>query len=811
MKTSKYWLYAGLLCAAGLLGCSEPELEDSTSCNPSSYVVSCKDGMRLYCNSMTHKIDVEFCTCNAAGTGCEGVQPPAGTCDPLTYVPTCMGASRITCVAGTYASELCSNGCANGVCLPAGETKQCDPATFASTCANGVLTSCNANGTYKTETCANGCNTAGNACGGGTTPQPRPETCPNGPGSKKAGDTYNQFVYTGCACDEATYQKTCGTVDGKSVAYTCYKGDEEYLPCDQCRIEGGRYECGAEVPTTPTTLERGNVTPVDAEYAELGIKKEQMEMEKLEKSGDEQVIHTGDKFTTEACGALTASGSDVCSRTGSSTSKYVIQGDILTKDKIYTGGSVVVEGNKITYVGCSPDTSNATVITCANAVVSAGLINAHEHITYDNATPNPAGWGAERYEHRNHWRKGIAGHKKVPGDQTSDAEVAELRHLMGGATSVFGSGKYAGLLRNVDKEKINNNPKGYPEYQTFPVGDSGGKICNESTTACGCGSYKYTINKNYYFGPHIGEGINDYGINEFMCLQQQGLFSNKLAVIHGVAATPAIIRDLAKAGSTLIWSPRSNVSLYGDTARVTVYDNMGVTIALGTDWIYSGSGNMLREYQCADFLNAYYFDHHFSDYDLWMMGTWNAAVALGLDPVIGDLAAGKMADIAVFAKNGRSEHRAVLEAENKDVALVMIDGKLAMGDANIMTSGQAVTVGQVSKKVDTKATGAAADFNTISKTAKYALFFEGTPKNEPICVPMRTRTKDTTDKNTTLYDGQYSDPKDQDGDGIPDSVDNCPTVFNPVRPEDKDKSNKLGQGDWDGDGIGDVCDTTPIG
>lgn len=811
MKGSKVLFCAGLISLLGLMGCvEETGTPNDRKCDPATYKQSCENGTKLYCNSTTRMLDVEFCTCNATGTDCA---VPSGACDHATYQPACNGNSLITCDAtGNYQATLCQNGCEAGACKPSDPTKDCDPATFKPVCANGELTSCNANGTYKTESCANGCNDAGNACAGGTTPPPRPETCPNGPGSKKAGETYNQFVYTGCACDEATYQKTCSTLNGQEIAYTCYKGDEEYLPCDKCRIENNRYECGdAPEQPGPVSLERGNVTPVNTEYAELGIKKEQREMEKLEKSGDEQVIHTGDKFTTEACGALPAGGSDVCSRTGSSTSKYVIQGDILTKDKIYTGGSVVVEGNKITYVGCSPDTSNATVITCPNAVVSAGLINAHEHITYDNATPNPDGWGAERYEHRNHWRKGLAGHKMVPGPSTKDAEVAELRHLMGGATSIFGSGKYAGLLRNVDKEKINNNPKGFPEYQTFPVGDSGGKVCNDSTTACGCGSYNYKINKNYYFGPHIGEGINDYGINEFMCLQQQGLFSNKLAVIHGVAATPAIIRDLAKAGSTLIWSPRSNVSLYGDTARVTVYDNMGVTIALGTDWIYSGSGNMLREYQCADFLNAYYFDHHFSDYDLWMMGTWNAAVALGLDPVIGDLAAGKMADIAVFAKNNRSEHRAVLEAENKDVALVMIDGKLAMGDANIMTSGQAVTVGQVNKKVDTKATGAGADFNTINKTAKYALFFEGTPKNEPTCVPMRTRVKDTTDKGTTLYDGEYSDPKDQDGDGIPDSVDNCPTVFNPVRPEDKDKSNKYGQGDWDGDGIGDVCDPTPIG
>jgi Tol biopolymer transport system component len=41
-------------------------------------------------------------------------------------------------------------------------------------------------------------------------------------------------------------------------------------------------------------------------------------------------------------------------------------------------------------------------------------------------------------------------------------------------------------------------------------------------------------------------------------------------------------------------------------------------------------------------------------------------------------------------------------------------------------------------------------------------------------------------------------PPDSDGDGVPDSVDNCPTVPNP------------GQEDADGDGVGDACDGCPL-
>ena len=76
----------------------------------------------------------------------------------------------------------------------------------------------------------------------------------------------------------------------------------------------------------------------------------------------------------------------------------------------------------------------------------------------------------------------------------------------------------------------------------------------------------------------------------------------------------------------------------------------------------------------------------------------------------------------------------------------------------------------------------------------YPAFFCGTPDNEPSCVPARPGE----------YDGTTAD--DMDGDGVANDSDNCPRVFNPVRPID------LGaQADADEDDIGDACDTDPLG
>ncbi len=489
-------------------------------------------------------------------------------------------------------------------------------------------------------------------------------------------------------------------------------------------------------------------------------------------------------------------------------STILLNGDVLALDKTYQNGMVAVDSTtgKITYAGCGSDyhtNGDETVISCGNAVISPGLINGHEHLTYSNATP--ASWGNERFNHRHDWRLGLNGHTAVRGVRTTHNEVVELRSLMSGTTAVFGSGKVDGLIRNLDEEAINGVQA---IYQTFPLGDA--TQSGYSDTGC---DFPYHDSVTQFddscpYGPHIGEGVNHAARNELVCLSTTDggydIFKPNLAIVHGVAATPDLIDRMAQNNVKLIWSPRTNLSLYGDTAPVTEYDRMGITIGLGTDWIYSGSANMLRELACADEINRDYYNHYFSDYQIWQMPTIGTAAALGVSHSIGRIAPGFLADIAVYRKtSGSSPYRSVIEAQNKDVLLVMVNGKRLYGDDNLIPEGETIHVCGEEKKIDTKAAGIES-LADLSRHAGYPLFFCDTPPDEPSCIPQRTRTEDTQPYQSSVYDGRT--PTDRDGDGVEDNLDNCPDVFNPVRPMDGDHK----QSDDDGDGIGDACDLFPL-
>jgi len=484
-----------------------------------------------------------------------------------------------------------------------------------------------------------------------------------------------------------------------------------------------------------------------------------------------------------------------------------LKGTVLAPGAPIVGEVFVGADGKIACVSSSCSTSigyeKATIIACATGVISPALINAHDHIDY--ATRAPATHGTTRWQHRNGWRAGTGGEPKLSTPKsTTDAKIiagAELRFVLGGATSNVSSGGVAGFLRNLSKSSLLEGLTGRSAYyDTFPLGDSNGV---ELSSSCGYPSIRSTAVafSGGAYVPHISEGINLAAKNELFCLTQPttNLVQERTAVIHSVGLDAKDVDLLAKSKAKVVWSARTNIDLYGNTAPVTVLKRAGVTIALGTDWLASGSMNVLRELACIDALNEKYFARTFTDRDLWEMATKNAAIASGFADQIGELKTGLFGDIVVFDTPTAREYRAVIAAGVEDVKLVLRGGKALYGDAPIVAALAAgcgaMDVCGVPKQVCVDTPSVTLADIQASATSIYPLFFcKGTtPKDEPSCVPYR----DSYPSGTSATD--------RDGDGIPDESDDCRDVFNPPRPMDGTK-----QADVDGDGIGDACDPTPL-
>ncbi len=510
--------------------------------------------------------------------------------------------------------------------------------------------------------------------------------------------------------------------------------------------------------------------------------------------------------------AVPAASEGSCDVTAGDGTAVLLRGTVLGRDVVYENGAVLYDGTQIVCTGCDGGereaAADATRVDCADAVISPGLINPHDHITFTEG--EPIDHGATRYDHRHGWRGTLSapGNPHGGGATSAGTRWGELRMLLSGVTSLIGSGGATGLVRNLDRPSDAEATLGIEqaEFEVFSLGDQ-----NETFRAS-CGwSYVYSelaVAAMSAFLPHVAEGIDDYAAEEFRCQSSsfgggRDYTERNAAHIHGIALKASDYDRMARDGTRLIWSPRSNISLYGHTALVTTFDRLGGVIALGTDWTYSGSANQVRELACADEYNRDHLDGHFSDEDLWKMATWNAALATGNDAMLGSLEAGKLADIAVYAGQPGQHHRAVLEADNTTVLLVTLGGRPVYGEADVISG-----LGQECESLDVcgqtrsicamqelGATYQAVATEVATGNAAYPALFCGPPEAEPTCVPSRP--------------GQFSgesETGDPDGDGIEDADDNCPTVFNPLRPIDDNA-----QADSDGDGEGDACDPTPVG
>ncbi len=138
------------------------------------------------------------------------------------------------------------------------------------------------------------------------------------------------------------------------------------------------------------------------------------------------------------------------------------------------------------------------------------------------------------------------------------------------------------------------------------------------------------------------------------------------------------LADARDAGAKLVWSPQSNLRLYGETTRAATALSLGLAVALGADWLPSGSPSLLDELKVARrVLRAQ--GAVVEPKRLVQMLTSDAAKIASLDDSLGRIAVGRPADLVVLERHKEDPWESVLESDRRSVELVTIGGDLAYG------------------------------------------------------------------------------------------------------------------------------------
>ena len=375
---------------------------------------------------------------------------------------------------------------------------------------------------------------------------------------------------------------------------------------------------------------------------------------------------------------------------------YALKGTLVTPDSVIENGVLLVRDGVIVAADANVALPEDVMAIDSGGFIYPGLIDLHNHLTWNVLRRWSAGTlTRNRYEWQamDSYSVGLRRPQSLVFSYGCDAErFGEVKALVWGATSVTGSlpkDCSRGLARNLDYA---NGLGTDVQYRVFPLelNPNDEKSVRDALAA-----------KNAVI-VHLAEGVDASAAREFRMASAHGFFTEGFVIIHGVPLVESDWKTLGEKGVGFVWSPRSNIELYGRTADAATAAKY-VTTAIAPDWSPSGSNGMIDELHYASLLTT-----AFTPKQLVQMATTSPAKLARLDAKIGRLAPGLVADYVVVRRGARTDpYETLIYASPGDVSLVAVNGRPLYGDAALMqrvnpsARAEPLTVYGFTKAVDT--------------------------------------------------------------------------------------------------------------
>ena len=343
---------------------------------------------------------------------------------------------------------------------------------------------------------------------------------------------------------------------------------------------------------------------------------------------------------------------------------------IYTPEKTLKNSNIVINSGKIESIN-KGEAAVELALNCENGVMLPGLINSHDHLlgTYFPKVgfgpyPNWLPWDNDL--------KSAPVYRERQQIENRDLYLlGAFRNLVSGVTTV------SDHIPHFVAE---------PYYDLLPLKAIRGYALAHSIAsfalAWGDGvdiEYKKAMDGDLPFITHIAEGFDDETVNDLTTLEKKGGLGSHSVLVHGIAFSESDMKKIKQAGASVVWCADSNYFMFEKTTNIKMLLDMGINVCIGTDSPMSGGENILYEMKFAKALYKKTYGKDLSDENIIKMATVNPHKAFRLKNT-GIIKENWIADIVVFKDKGGTPASSAVNAELRDVQLVVIDGKPVYGD-----------------------------------------------------------------------------------------------------------------------------------